>query len=55
MKRIFCCMIAAVLAAFMTLYFTGCVDNSNKNPIITIEIDPEKNEPRNPHCVASYC
>lgn len=41
MKRIFCCMIAAVLGAFMTVYFTGCVDNSNKNPIITIEIDPD--------------
>ena len=40
MKRKIFCIVAAVLSLFMSFYFTGCVDNSNKNPIVTIEIDP---------------
>ena len=41
MKRKKICIIAAVLSLFMSFYFTGCVDNSNKNPIVKIEIDPD--------------
>ena len=40
MKRKIFCIVAAVLSLFMSFYFTGCVDNSNKNPIVTREIDP---------------
>ena len=29
------------LALFLSVYFTGCVDHSNKNPLVTVTIDPE--------------
>ena len=29
------------LSLFLSVYFTGCVDNSNKNPLVTVTIDPE--------------
>lgn len=41
MKNKFYCILTALLAMFMSVYFTGCVDYSNKNPVVTIEIDPD--------------
>lgn len=39
MKRKIVCLVAVMLSVFISVSFTGCVDNSNKNPIVTIEID----------------
>ena len=34
-------MLLFLLCGMMSVYFTGCVNNSNKNPIVTVNIDPE--------------
>ena len=40
MRKNICRAAMVFMALFMSVYFSGCVDNSNKNPIVTIEIDP---------------
>lgn len=39
-KRIMCfmCFFASL---FISVYFTGCVNNTNKNPVVSISIDPD--------------
>ena len=41
MRKNICRAAVVIISLFMSVYFTGCVDNSNKNPIVTIEIDSD--------------
>ena len=29
------------LSLFLTIYFAGCVDNSNRNPVVTLTINSD--------------